>query len=309
MRPAPETATGKLIRRQAKRKGRNWHWETCGTCNGRTNVRDRFNRERRCQTCRGRGRRAVDDYTGAEVVVRKSEAEEAEPTAFGMSWGEEFAYLLERDTKTTTCPHCVQGVRPRTRLEREQGVTGLQRCEPCRGSGRVPIAGSWLSDPLKQRRPGGDAVDVQLDELERRDELGDWRQAEAALVELRRRAPKCYRVFSAVYMLHERELDDVDELEEIALRGALLYLDWLLPLPLIVPRWIADSEERRREHLRTVKGRGADQHALNARNKEIERDLRQEKPLQWIADHYDISLAWVYELRKAMKRRAQDGGS
>lgn len=297
MRPGPETATGKLVRRQSKRTGRNWHWEVCSTCRGGGKVRDRFQREQRCEPCRGRGRRAVDDYTGAEVVVRKSEAEEAAPTPFGMSWGEEFAYLLERDTKTTACPFCD-----------EKGVYKFRRCEPCRGSGRIAIAGSWVSDPKAPRTAGADAVDVQIDAFTRRDELGDWRALELALIELRRRARTCYRVFRDVFLLRQRQADELDVVDELALRGALLYLDLVLPLPITVPAWATKSEARRHEHLRTVKGRASDERALKARNKEIERDLRAEKPVQWIADQYGLGVRQVYEINAAMLRRTQGRG-
>jgi hypothetical protein len=284
MTPAPETATGKLVRRQAKRGPAPSRWEKCSTCGGEGTTTDRFGRPVRCVRCRGRGRRKVDDYTNEEVA--------AESPFF--SWREEFAYLLERDTKTATCPFC-DG----------KGVYKFKRCEPCRGSGRIPIPGSWISDPQKPERSGGDAVDVQIDAFERRDELGDWLELERALVELRRRARTCYRMLRGVYMLEQRSIDELDAVDELALRAALLYLDAVLPFPIAVPRWIAKADERRREHLRTVKGRGADERALEARNREIERDLRQEKPVQWIADHYGLSVRQVYEIAAAMKARAQ----
>lgn len=288
MFPAPETATGKLVRRQAKRGPAPSRWEVCPTCGGDKKRRDRFGRLQPCETCRGRGRRKVDDYTNEEVVTESP----------FFSFREEFAFLLDRDTRTTVCPFCVDG------------VYKFRRCEPCNGTGRLPIPGSWVSDPEKPRT-GGDAVDVQIDAFERRDEIGDWRALELALIDLRHRARTCHRVFRDVFVLEQRQLEDLDPVDEIAMRGALIWLDLVLPFPLSVPSAIAKAEERRREHLRNVKGRAADERALQARNKEIERDLRQERPVQWIAQHYDLSLRQVYEIRAAMierQRRAQDDG-
>lgn len=296
MRPGPETATGKLVRRQAKPKGRNWHWETCPTCRGEGKTRDRFSRQQTCETCKGRCRLQVDDYTGGRVVVHvdKTAEEAGDELPALLTFAEEFRYLLERDTKKVTCPFC-----------NESGVYKFLRCEHCDGEGRVAVPGSWLSEPEKPRSSGGDAVDVQLAALERRDEAGHWHALELAITELRRRAPHCARVLADVYESRQRELDELDDVDEIALRAAVLFLDLILPSPIEVPGWVTKFEERRLEHLRTVRGRGADDRALQARNREIERLLRQSKPIQWIADHYGLSVRQVYEIRAAAIERAQ----
>lgn len=253
----PLTATGRIVRSGAGRAARATEWRDCGACAGR----GKSLRGVRCDPCRGSGRVKVDQYTGERVA------------ALEHVWT--FAELLERDTRSVRCDRCDGS-----------GAVARGRCRSCDGSGRVVVPGSWLSDPERERS-GDDPESAMLAAVERRGEVGSYRELERALSRLRLADRGAYLGVVEAFV-------GGGVVGSAAERG-LVFLEERMPEPVVVPAGVRAADRRAADALRRVR-RPSGVKALEARDREIRRLARDGRSAQWLAAEFGLSVRRVYEI-------------
>jgi hypothetical protein len=237
----PETFTGKIVRKAAGQgaKARVTEWRPCDGCGGTGEARTR-GIVARCERCKGRGRVKVDAYTGDRVATLEH------------VWT--FAELLERDTRYVKCDRC-----------NGDGAYKGERCWPCDGTGRAPVPGSWLSDPERDH-VGGDRIDTVL---ERRRQIGSYLELELALVALRDVGELGRQAFRLLHEVFVERLVAEADVSPVLVSFGLVFVDRLMPDPIVVPAAVKACERRRVEQLRRVRGKQAGSVNLARRDREI----------------------------------------
>lgn len=182
-------------------------WHLCESCDGQGFGRDKFGRETACLLCSGKGRFRVDSMTGGRV----STAEHSAPAR----------------TRRVLCDRCGgSGVMP----GRYVGETGMVRCDPCDGAGKVSVPAV----------PGQEPAVVAFDGTARSRlrARGDWDALELAIAELGpvRRQWIEVRVDGLTNYLTDEVLAAIDQ-----------QLLERLPDPLRCPRDVMTAFEHRQE--------------------------------------------------------------
>jgi len=247
---------------------------------------DRFGTREPCETCggrvtktgrkvRGRGRVTVDPMDADLKPIRTSDDNPTRPAR--MVGCDACGGYPDRGGSGVGKPHVD-----------EEGREYHERCPYCDGTGWRPKA----SDTAHLFVPP-DERDSHNDRLRSAGSYADLERELAGLHSLQRRMVRLKWVEG-----DGLELDDPTD-DGLAESG-MLQLERRMPADIRVPREVIEADKRRREHLRRLKGLGRSREAVQARDKQIRRLIRQNKSSQWIA--------WEYGLSVSQVNRIVDGG-
>lgn len=125
---------------------------------------------------------------------------------------------------------------------------------------------------------------------------GSYHELERQLHELSAIDPDATRqVRRALVDRSDRECPDD---ASIRLMAAVTWLAYRMPATIEVPAGVGAAEKRIREQGTGVRGRWANGHALQTRDKEIRKHAREGRSQQWIAREYGLTPARVSQLLK-----------
>jgi hypothetical protein len=213
----PETATGKLVRRQADPNGRVRSRADCPACAGE-GQRRRRGLSVSCGRCRGHGTIAVDAYT------RRPLGEQA-----------------ERQRRYVRCDACGGGGAGRAPGVHANG----HACRRCSESGRpgyVELRTRFrFFAPTAERAPASDEGDPVFRCLARRRQAGSFAELETATLLLRRRWEPGYRLLAAAYIERRRAPSQLPAPLRQRLELALTLVTSLMPEPIRVPRRVLEE--------------------------------------------------------------------
>jgi hypothetical protein len=273
---------------QSEQRGmlrRRGFWIPCARCGGS------FLGEESIQNVPGRGWIEVDDYTGQQVSTSQAPAKPR--------------------TRSVTCDRCGGlGVRARTEQERlddrektveqryaEEWSSGLPRCEPCEGSGRIDVPINLLpvfgAGRLQEERTG----DAVIDAAAIRDRYS-FAVLEQVLGAMRMLHPQWHRALLISFgRIH-------GGYATVKLEAAPHIIDLSLTSDLKVPGYAKQAEERQRKQLSQVRGvrpgengKSDDRRAIKARNEEIRRLHFVEKlSVHEIRQRFPLSRSLVYAI-------------
>lgn len=239
---------------------------TCPDCDGGWRT-DRFKQKTPCSTCGGTDVKAGRGWVKVDPMDTERQAIRTE--------------LADAATRPTKAPRVVKC----------DSCSGMgahgngRRCEHCDGTGkrtsvRFELAVRWGQD-------GGDPW------LGWQDTGGSYAEFEQAIGELP------YRWRRLIINVHgpnaNGRVDHLTPGETATLELAFAQLEALMPLPILVPRAVRDAWKRKQER-KTLAARTAGPNAQAKRDKEIRRFARQQKPTQWIAAEYGLSVRRVNEI-------------
>ena len=146
--PAPETSTGKMLRRSVLRGLSPNSKVPCPDCGGDGFTVDKFKRSQVCALCAGKGRVAVDAYDREQKPIGTQETS-----------------TVTR-TRSNPCDRCGGS-----------GVYKHARCDTCDGSGRREYSPFELH--VTEAKDG--VVDVLEAAIERRDQSGSYHELERCI--------------------------------------------------------------------------------------------------------------------------------
>lgn len=252
--------------------------EAVGLVKGPGVIRDRFRRERPCETCGG----GVDDHGRVHPGRGFIRYDAMDETKMPLR-------TLETPTapprlRSHCCPFCGGN-----------GAHGNgRRCNVCSGSGRIEWSPFELH--VDEEVSDRDRERALIAAIERRDEAGSYAELDRALELLRRRDLHAWRLFRAVHVLAGLDGPRDDVVDRDALEDALALVDGWMPEPIRVPSFVVSGEKARREQLRSVRGR-ADRRMTRRRADEIRRLYRDEHwPVPELVRVFGVGRRQVYEI-------------
>lgn len=219
---------------------------------GTGRVKDGFGRWQPCPACAGAGAVATDPMDASSGRLGSADTTST-----------------ARPRRRVPCDACVPlGGNPR---EGGSGVVAGQRCPRCDGTGWRDLHVFELR--LDPATAGG--VDPVTASIDRRDRAGSYHELDLALELLLHRSRTVWRATVAVH--------------GPLLQLGVAFLETRLPDPLRVPRDVRENAAAHAERLARVRGRSVDRRALEQRNQQARRWVREGRPYPWIAAELGLS--------------------
>lgn len=260
-----------------KRGGVVVRWTPCVTCGGRVADPDV---QPAVKPRKGRGFIAVDPMDAERRTVGSVDTQ-----------------ATARPRKRVKCDGC------QDHDGKPTGVIKGGRCPHCDGTGFRDL---YRFDLQLDVRDQDGALDQLTAAIVRRDQQGSYHDLDVALAGLSKHvnkpprfaaltvyADQARRLLDEVYLLEERTRDQLTLWQRDLVDIAVDYLAWRMPDPIRVPGGVAKNARERADHLRKVRGRGTSPQALAQRDKEIRKLIRQQKPTQWVAAEFGLTVSQV----------------
>lgn len=239
------------------------HVVECSRCEGHGVVTDRFRRELECPGCDGKGRFAVDGYTGERVGT--------------VELGTAPARL-----RSVLCDRCGG-----------DGAVAGKRCPTCDGAGRREWSPFELSAAGDEERAdvGGVGLLARPRHLALLYAQGDYELLERALEALRTHDLAGWRLWVGRHV-HGYEFDGEPPVDD-RIEDAWAFVLARMPAKVRVPGAIRANGRTRQAQLRLIRGQATGKKGLVRRDSEWRRLRRMGVPVREIAEAWNVTVRTV----------------